>query len=101
MEPSDNLLIDLHGPYRAGQDMMTGDRDKIIEENRMKCICEPCPSYNECMRAEGSLLFCIEGRSAACTFEKKGCICPTCPVTKVLGLRRAYYCIKGSETEQH
>jgi hypothetical protein len=86
---------------RAGRDIMTGDRDKIIEENRGTCICEPCPTYNECMRADESLLFCVMGRSVNCTFEKKGCICPTCPVTKTLGLKKAYYCIKGTEQEQH
>jgi hypothetical protein len=53
------------------------------------------------MRADESLLFCVMGKSVNCTFEKKGCICPTCPVTKKLGLKKAYYCIKGSEQEQH
>jgi hypothetical protein len=93
--------MDRSGHIRAGLDIMTGDLDKIREENRGRCICEPCPSYNECMRADESLLFCVTGRSVNCTFEKKGCICPTCPVTKVLGLKKAYYCIKGSELEQH
>lgn len=93
--------MDWPGQYRAGSEIMTGDRDKIFEENRTKCICQPCPTYNECMRADESLLFCITGKSATCTFEKKGCICPTCPVTKVLALKKAYYCIKGTEQEQH
>jgi hypothetical protein len=81
--------------------MMTGELEKKIMENRLKCICEPCPTYNECMRADESLLFCVVGKSTTCSFEKKGCICPTCPVTKILGLKRAYYCIKGTEQEQH
>lgn len=85
----------------GGTDIMTGDLEKIIEENRGRCICDPCPTYNECMRADESLLFCIRGKSATCTFEKKGCICPTCPVTAALLLKKSYYCIRGSEQEQH
>ena len=69
-------------------------------ENRAKCICEPCPTYNECMRAGVELLFCVRGRSLTCTFDKKGCVCPTCPLKPVLGLKKAYYCIRGSELEQ-
>jgi hypothetical protein len=52
------------------------------------------------MRADESLLFCIIGKAGNCTFEKKGCICPTCPVTKSLGLKKAYYCIRGTEQDQ-
>jgi Cft2 family RNA processing exonuclease len=80
---------------------MTGDLEKIIEANRGMCICDSCPTYNECMRSDESLLFCVTGKSATCTFDKKGCLCPPCPVTKALGLKKAYYCIKGSEKEQH
>jgi len=80
---------------------MTGDQERIIGENRKKCICGQCPTYNECMRADESLLFCITGRSPNCTFEKKGCLCPTCPVTQVLGLKKNYFCLKGTEQEQH
>lgn len=79
---------------------MTGDLEKIIEENRGRCICDACPTYNECMRSDESLLFCVTGKSATCTFEKKGCLCPSCPVTTTLGLKKAYYCIKGTEQEQ-
>ena len=80
---------------------MTGDLDQIVEENRKKCICERCPTYNECMRADESLLFCVRGKSLTCTFEKKGCICPTCPVTAALHLKKFYFCIRGTEQEQH
>ena len=79
---------------------MINDKDRIITDNRAKCICEPCPTYNECMRADTSLLFCVMGKSQNCTFDKKGCVCPGCPVKPVLGLTRAYYCIRGSEQEQ-
>lgn len=79
---------------------MSDSRQIIIDENKKKCTCEPCPTYNECMRANTELLFCVTGKSPDCTFEKKGCLCPACPVTKVLGLKKAYYCIRGAEQEQ-
>jgi len=79
---------------------MMNDKDTIIAVNRARCICEPCPTYNECMRADNALLFCVNGKSPTCTFDKKGCVCPACPVKPVLGLIRAYYCIKGTDQEQ-
>lgn len=91
--------MDLPGRCREDRDIMTEDRERIIGENREKCICEPCPTYNECMRADESLLFCVAGRSADCTFEKKGCLCPACPVTQILALNGAYYCIRGTVQE--
>jgi hypothetical protein len=86
---------------RAGSEgIMPDDKNKIIADNRARCICEPCPTYNECMRAGDELLFCMTGKSPTCTFDKKGCVCPICPVKPVLGLTKAYYCIRGSEPEQ-
>ncbi|OPY36672.1 MAG: hypothetical protein A4E35_01779 [Methanoregula sp. PtaU1.Bin051] len=82
----------------AGSDATAraGDIDRLHE----LCICNSCLTYNECMREKGELLFCIRGRSPSCTFEKKGCTCPTCPVTKLAGLSRTYFCIRGSKQEQ-
>ena len=57
---------------------MSDDR-QTIDENRKKCICGPCPTYNECMRANTELIFCLTGKSPTCTFEKKGCLCPDVP----------------------
>jgi hypothetical protein len=82
-----------------GGDSMHNDKNNTMEY-RGKCICEPCPTYNECMRAGDELLFCVTGKSPTCTFDKKGCVCPTCPLKPVLGLKKAYYCIRGSEQEQ-
>jgi hypothetical protein len=73
---------------------------RLISEQKDRCVCSGCPTFNECMREKGELLYCLVGRSPTCTFEKKGCICPTCPVKDVAGLRKAYYCIRGSESEQ-
>ncbi len=69
------------------------------ETNRKRCVCNPCPSYTECMRAGTGLLFCVTGKSPDCIFEKKGCLCPACPVQVSLGFRKAYYCVKGSARE--
>lgn len=92
--------MDRPGRYRAECDTMAEDRETLVRKLRTQCICEPCPTYNECMRAGESLLFCIVGKAEHCTFEKKGCLCPSCPVTKTLGLDKSYYCIKGSGQEQ-
>jgi hypothetical protein len=75
-------------------------REKILAEQKDRCVCGRCPTYNECMREKGEIFYCITGRSPVCTFEKKACICPICPVTTALGLRKAYFCIRGSEQDQ-
>ena len=79
---------------------MDNGRQQVMDAERTRCICDPCPSYNECMRADSQLLFCMTGKSPTCTFEKKGCLCPSCPVTRNHGLTKAYYCIRGSQEEQ-
>jgi hypothetical protein len=75
-------------------------RDRLIAEQKDRCVCSVCPTYNECMGEKHELCYCIVGCSPTCTFEKKGCICPTCPLKVTLGLSKSYYCIKGSEQEQ-
>ncbi len=75
-------------------------RDRIIAGHKDHCVCGSCPTYNECMHEKSELLYCIAGRSPTCSFEKRGCSCPVCPVKVTLGLSNAYYCIKGSEQEQ-
>lgn len=79
---------------------MVDGQQQIPDVERTRCICDPCPSYNECMRAESQLLFCMAGKSQTCTFEKKGCLCPSCPVTRDHSLTKSYYCIRGSQEEQ-
>jgi hypothetical protein len=80
---------------------MPEDKNSTNDENRAKCICRPCPTYNECMRAGDELLFCVTGKSLTCTFDKKVCLCPSCPVKPILKLSKAYYCIRGTEKEQN
>jgi len=79
---------------------MTGDGGADTGKDRGRCICEPCPTYNECMRAGDELLFCLTGRSPECTFGKKGCSCPACPVHAALGLKNDFYCIRGPGGER-
>jgi hypothetical protein len=90
-----SIIYLLIRPTDKEVDIMTEDTEKSISENRKKCICEPCPTYNECMRAGNELLFCIVGKAPACTFEKKGCICPTCPVWKSLSLKKSLLLYQG------
>ena len=46
------------------------------------------------------MLFCWNGKSFMCiSFEKK-CLCPTCPVTGDLGLKKQSFCTRGSEKAQ-
>jgi hypothetical protein len=69
---------------------------KMVSSLMAQCICGKCPTYNDCMK--GKKLFCALGKSG-CTATMKGCLCPACPVTPVLGLKHAYYCTRGSEKE--
>jgi len=64
---------------------------KNNKENSKKCICESCPSYNECMKGGVQILFCARVVSS-CDFEKKGCICGNCPLTEEFSLNGGYYC---------
>ncbi|HUH78595.1 MAG TPA: DUF2769 domain-containing protein [Methanoregula sp.] len=66
---------------------------------RDQCRCGPCPSYTECMRSGEELVFCLAGRSPDCMFDKRGCLCPACPVQSALGFRKAYYCARGNARE--
>jgi hypothetical protein len=84
----------------GGMEAMPDDKTTIIAQNRVKCICPKCPTYNECMRTDDQLIFCLTGRSPTCTFDKKGCLCPACPVARDLHMKRSYYCIRGAEEEQ-
>lgn len=70
------------------------------EDNLNKCVCINCPSYNECMKEGEELLYCSkEVGKSTCEFEKKGCICGTCPVQIENGLTSGYYCSTGAPTE--
>ena len=71
----------------------------LIEENKKKCVCAKCPSYNECAARKRELLYCLVGKSGECHLGDLGCICPECPVTVELDLSNIYFCRRGSEKE--
>ncbi len=64
------------------------------QENFSKCGCEPCPSYNVCMRGGHQKLYCGKDKSS-CEIPMDGCICMNCLVHKENNLQSGYYCING------
>ena len=67
----------------------------VVEAKKEKvtgmCICSDCPSWIICGETGG---FCAAGKSL-CISVDKGCICASCPVSKKMGLKGGYYCLKG------
>ena len=61
------------------------------DENRKKCICLRCPSYNHGCR--GEILYCARGKST-CDIHVRGCICNICPVYHENRLKGLYFCNK-------
>ena len=68
------------------------------QTNKDLCSCPSCPSYNDCSKEKNEVLFCAIGKSG-CEYQKKGCVCGSCPVHKDNGLKSFYYCINGSAEE--
>ncbi|HEX3002556.1 MAG TPA: DUF2769 domain-containing protein [Methanoregula sp.] len=68
-------------------------------EGRNICICRMCPSYRDCHE---EIAWCLapSGKSG-CITEEQGCLCPGCPVLEKEGFTHVYYCIRGSEADQH
>ena len=79
---------------KAAEPEMTDEQKR--EYVFANCICGKCPSWVECGEKGG---FCLVGKSD-CITEKKGCICPDCPVTAKLKLKWGYYCIEGNAQSQ-
>jgi hypothetical protein len=88
---------------RTMKQMMTMPKDQVMKKvgelNKM-CICGSCPTYTSCAKNAGESMFCAHGTSFHCITENKGCVCPTCPVTKPLGLKHQAYCMMGTEKAQ-
>jgi hypothetical protein len=81
------------------QKMSDAEKKTMLDGVKPKCVCMKCPTYNDCMKGKHEVLFCATGKTG-CSPTKKACICPTCPVTPMMGLKNMYYCISGSEQEQ-
>jgi len=90
-------LMEKKGMSEAEVATMMEDLQEKLPMVKEKCICATCPSYVE---GETELGFChpLVGKSTKIT-ERKGCICPECPIFKMMGLKRGYYCLQGSELE--
>jgi hypothetical protein len=87
---------------RMLQEMESKDQEgqrAMIDGLKKECICPDCPTYNECARKGGELLYCFLGRSPSCIKEEMGCICPDCPVAAQGDLVNIYFCSIGSELE--
>ncbi len=70
------------------------------KEMEGKCLCPGCPTYTECAKGAGELMYCLNGQSFHCITEDLGCVCPACPLTEELGLLNLTFCLLGSETSQ-
>ena len=64
------------------------------------CPCPGCPTYTDCSRKAKEILFCAIGGSFNCITQDLGCICPTCPVARNLGLTHDRFCLRGGEMTQ-
>lgn len=67
---------------------------EVTEENRERCLCPGCPTYDECMGMEEEVLYCGTAVSM-CEITKNGCLCGGCPVYAHYGLNGGYYCEGG------
>lgn len=96
------MVDDIEGLSRSLKSMPPYVREQELERFKSQCICPICPTYNDCSKKEGELLFCIIGESIDCIIEKKDCLCPPCPFARRLnfGARYNTYCLRGSEMEQ-
>jgi len=84
------------------KEMSGSDRNNTINKYKESCICETCPTYNECAGDANEKLFCVNGKSKECITKIKGCECPNCPFAHAHDIGTIYntYCIMDSEMEQ-
>jgi len=93
----------MDGSFEEKMEMMKNisseEMMKKFEEMKEICknYCGECPSYTG--TGETELVFCSTGSSAIIRVEK-GCLCPNCPVTRMMSLRWEFYCTRGSAKEQ-
>jgi hypothetical protein len=73
-------------------------KKKMMTDLKLLCVCGSCPTYNKYAKEDRELLFCVKGMSG-CIDIKRECICSTCPVRVRLGLRKDFYCLRGSERQ--
>ncbi|MDD1775218.1 MAG: DUF2769 domain-containing protein [Methanobacterium sp.] len=95
-------MDDIQEFCRSLEDLTPEERDEELERFKSQCICPICPTYNDCAKKEGELLFCIIGKSDECIKDRNDCMCPPCPFARRLDFGAVHntYCIRGSELEQ-
>ncbi|MCX9082089.1 MAG: DUF2769 domain-containing protein [Candidatus Methanoperedens sp.] len=86
----------------VAQIMKMGDkeREEMVAIRKKLCICGRCPTYNDCAQEKKEIWYCALGKSPECIKGKMGCICPKCPIFEDMGLKKSYFCVRGSEREQ-
>lgn len=75
-----------------GADVRPSDVKRSAEQAASMCLCVKCPSYAG--TDETGLVFCTIGKSTKIQ-ENKGCLCPSCAISRTMSLRWDAYCIKG------
>ncbi len=70
------------------------------EETMIKCICNACPSYNECMQTGKMGVFCALGDEIRCFENTMGCKCQECSVSSDFNFDTVYHCKDGSPEMQ-
>jgi hypothetical protein len=63
------------------------------EKTMIQCICNACPSYNECMR--GSL-----GDAGSCVQNIETCNCQECSISSEFNFSSEKHCEMGSAESQ-
>jgi len=70
-----------------------------LEQTKFMCkeFCGKCSSYQG--TGETDFAFCSIGKSTHIKV-KKGCLCPQCPIYRMMSLRWKFHCVEGSAIEQ-
>jgi hypothetical protein len=81
--------------------LTTEEEQMILEKRKRQCICDICPTYEKCAGGAGwEKAFCTVGKSGCIVDDQGECLCSTCPLSREMDLRYAYYCLRGSENQQ-
>ncbi|MGB9979942.1 DUF2769 domain-containing protein [Methanobacterium sp.] len=70
------------------------------EETMIKCICNACPTYNECMQTGKLGVFCSVGDEVRCFENEQGCNCQDCTVSSDFDFSTVYHCKDGPADRQ-
>jgi hypothetical protein len=70
------------------------------EKTMIQCICNACPSYNECMRGEVLGVFCSLGDAGSCVQNIETCNCQECSISSEFNFSSEKHCEIGSAESQ-